>query len=69
MKKIIIDTVIALLVVSPFVLIAIMPINEVDRQPNAIYEKDGCTVYRYYDKGNRMYFTKCGDKVTEADNK
>lgn len=26
-----------------------------------VITKDGCTIYRWYDKGERMYITKCGE--------
>ena len=34
--------------------------------PEALFTKDGCTVYKWYDKGNRMYFTKCEDGSTPS---
>jgi S-adenosylhomocysteine hydrolase len=30
-------------------------------QPEAMVTKDGCTIYKWYDKGERMYYTKCED--------
>ncbi|CAB4127176.1 hypothetical protein UFOVP84_65 [uncultured Caudovirales phage] len=30
-------------------------------EPTALFTKDGCTIYRWYDKGQRMYYTKCDD--------
>jgi hypothetical protein len=30
-------------------------------QPTALITKDGCTIYKWYDKGERMYYTKCED--------
>lgn len=30
-------------------------------QPIALVTKEGCTIYRWYDKGQRMYYTKCDD--------
>ena len=31
-----------------------------DRVPAVVSSADGCTVYRFYDKSNWHYFTKCG---------
>lgn len=61
MKKIICCVLWAVLCLSPFVLIFTLPLKQVDNEPTVIYQKDGCDVYRYYDKGNRLYFTKCSD--------
>lgn len=35
--------------------------NYIQREPSALFTKDGCTIYRWYDKGQRMYYTKCDD--------
>ena len=39
-----------------------------DRVPAVVSSADGCTVYRFYDKSNWHYFTKCGGTVTTTKN-
>tara|TARA_R110000868_G_scaffold300295_4_gene560781 strand:+ start:32243 stop:32569 length:327 start_codon:yes stop_codon:yes gene_type:complete len=39
-----------------------------DRVPAVVSSADGCTVYKFYDKGNWHYFTKCGGTVTTTKN-
>lgn len=29
-----------------------------------LFEHDGCRVYRFYDKGNDVYFTNCNGEAT-----
>lgn len=33
-----------------------------------LFEHDGCKVYRFYDKGNYVYFTTRGDVTTSITN-
>lgn len=33
-----------------------------------LFEHDGCKVYRFYDRGNYVYFTNCGGDVTAIEN-
>ncbi len=33
---------------------------QVPKEPELVATKDGCNVYRYYDKGNKIYFNTCG---------
>lgn len=33
-----------------------------------LFEHDGCKVYRFYDQGNYVYFTNCGNEVTRIVN-
>lgn len=38
-------------------LIPKLPVQE----PVALITKDGCTIYKWYEKGERMYYTRCDD--------
>lgn len=33
-----------------------------------LFEHDGCKVYRFYDRGNHVYFTNCTGNVTAIAN-
>ncbi|WP_165020278.1 DUF4884 domain-containing protein [Dysgonomonas sp. ZJ279] len=33
-----------------------------------LFEHDGCKVYRFYDRGNYVYFTNCTGDVTAISN-
>lgn len=33
-----------------------------------LFEHDGCKVYRFYDRGNYVYFTNCNGEVTSISN-
>lgn len=34
-------------------------LTPIKQQPELIYTKDGCSTYRFYDKGARNYYTNC----------
>ena len=36
--------------------VMIVPISQ---EPQLIHVKDGCSTYRFYDKGTRNYYTNC----------
>ncbi len=51
-----------------------IPLKEGKSQNNKTYEvdylfeHDGCKVYRFYDKGNYVYFTNCrGEAIVKTD--
>jgi len=51
-----------------------IPLTEGKSQNNKTYEvdylfeHDGCKVYRFYDKGNYVYFTNCrGEAIVKTD--
>ena len=51
-----------------------IPLREGKSQNNNTYEvdylfeHDGCKVYRFYDKGNYVYFTNCrGEAIVKTD--
>lgn len=33
---------------------------KISKEPELVATRDGCNVYRYYDKGNKIYFNTCG---------
>jgi hypothetical protein len=34
----------------------------IDKNPTLVTTKDNCSVYKYYDKGDKLYFTTCDEK-------
>ena len=40
------------------------PYNNQTYQVEYLFEHDGCKVYRFYDRGNYVYFTNCRSDVT-----
>lgn len=34
----------------------------IDKEPTLVTTKDNCSVYKYYDKGDKIYFTTCDEK-------
>ena len=34
-------------------------VSPISKEPTLVYTKDGCSTYRFYDKGTRNYYTKC----------
>lgn len=40
------------------------PYNNESYQVEYLFEHDGCKVYRFYDRGNYVYFTNCRSDVT-----
>lgn len=38
--------------------------NNTDYKVDYLFEHDGCKVYRFYDRGNYVYFTNCTGNVT-----
>lgn len=45
-----------------------VPGNNQTYQVDYLFEHDGCKVYRFYDRGNYVYFTNCGGDVTAIGN-
>jgi hypothetical protein len=44
------------------------PRNNATYQVDYLFEHDGCKVYRFYDRGNYIYFTNCnGEAITKTD--
>lgn len=44
------------------------PYNNRDYQVDYLFEYDGCKVYRFYDRGNYVYFTNCrGEAIAKTD--
>ena len=44
------------------------PQNNQTYEVDYLFEHDGCKVYRFYDKGNYVYFTNCNGNVTAIKN-
>lgn len=44
------------------------PVNNQTYQVDYLFEHDGCKVYRFYDRGNYVYFTNCQGDVTAIKN-
>lgn len=44
------------------------PTNNQTYEIDYLFELDGCKVYRFYDKGNYVYFTNCQGNVTSIKN-
>ncbi|HCO66459.1 MAG TPA: DUF4884 domain-containing protein [Dysgonomonas sp.] len=42
--------------------------NNSDCRISYLFKYDGCKVYRFYDNGNRIYFTNCNGNVTAIKN-
>lgn len=40
------------------------PANNATYQVEYLFEHDGCKVYRFYDRGNVVYFTSCNGQTT-----
>lgn len=51
---------ILLILNGSFAAILITAPVKVPKEPELVATKDGCNVYRYYDKGNKIYFNTCG---------
>lgn len=45
-----------------------IPDNNQTYNVDYLFEHDGCKVYRFYDKGNYVYFTNCTGRVTAISN-
>lgn len=44
------------------------PENNKTYQVDYLFEHEGCKVYRFYDKGNYVYFTNCkGEAIMKTD--
>jgi len=43
------------------------PENNKTYEVDYLFEHDGCKVYRFYDKGNYVYFTNCEGTVTSIE--
>lgn len=44
------------------------PYNNKDYEVEYLFEYDGCRVYRFYDRGNYVYFTNCrGEAIAKTD--
>ena len=44
------------------------PENNITYKVDYLFEHDGCKVYRFYDRGNYVYFTNCkGEAIVKAD--
>jgi hypothetical protein len=42
--------------------------NNKDYKVSYLFEYEGCKVYRFYDRGNEVYFTNCrGEAITKTD--
>ncbi|MDR2913237.1 MAG: DUF4884 domain-containing protein [Tannerella sp.] len=41
-----------------------VPHNNKTYDVEYLFEHDGCKVYSFYDRGNRVYFTNCNGDVT-----
>ncbi len=42
--------------------------NNKDYKVDYLFEHDGCKVYRFYDRGNYIYFTNCnGETIAQTD--
>ena len=41
-----------------------IPQNNDTYNVDYLFEHDGCKVYRFYDRGNYVYFTNCSGEVT-----
>lgn len=41
-----------------------VPDNNATYKVDYLFEHDGCKVYRFYDRGNYVYFTNCSGEVT-----
>jgi len=37
----------------------IVILSPISKEPELVYTKDGCSTYRFYDKGTRHYYTNC----------
>lgn len=70
-----------LIVIIPLLLLVFMnscyvgvPLTKKDADNNMTYEidylfeHDGCKVYRFYDRGNYVYFTNCKGDVVSIEN-
>jgi hypothetical protein len=40
------------------------PANNESYEVDYLFEHEGCKVYRFYDRGNYVYFTNCAGNVT-----
>jgi phosphoglycerate-specific signal transduction histidine kinase len=45
-----------------------VPDNNPTYNVDYLFEHDGCKVYRFYDRGNYVYFTNCRGDVTSVKN-
>jgi len=44
------------------------PDNNQDYKVDYLFEHDGCKVFRFYDRGNVVYFTNCnGEAIVKTD--
>lgn len=42
--------------------------NNVTYKVDYLFEHEGCKVYRFYDRGNNVYFTNCkGEAIVQTD--
>ena len=44
------------------------PVTNQSYQVDYLFEHDGCKVYRFYDRGQYVYFTNCQGEVTSIKN-
>lgn len=44
------------------------PHNNQTYEVDYLFEHDGCKVYRFFDRGNYVYFTNCSGTVTSIEN-
>jgi hypothetical protein len=45
-----------------------IPENNQNYRVDFLFEHDGCRVYRFYDRGNYVYFTSCNGEVSSVVN-
>ncbi len=45
-----------------------VPENNKNYEVDFLFEYDGCRVYRFYDRGNYVYFTNCNGEVSSVVN-
>jgi len=45
-----------------------VPNNNTTYNVDYLFEHEGCKVYRFYDRGNYVYFTNCKGDVTAISN-
>ena len=50
---------IGILFISVIAIWFLVMLSPIKQQPELIYTKDGCSTYRFYDKGTRNYYTNC----------
>ena len=53
------NTILYVLFAILWVLWLIIMLTPIAQEPTLVYTKDGCSTYRFYDKGSRNYYTDC----------